>query len=167
MFKVSQQNGTGESHVNSVMPTSTPEASSSSHGSKRRFTKPKSDEEVAQARATGVPLKTQQDTKYCVRLWEEWVDHRKSTTGKNIAPLVELSSPELQHWLTCFILEVRKKNGDEFPPNTLHHICYGIMRHLRWDGHPSIDFFCQAEFSDFKASLDAELKRLQSKGAGS
>ena len=42
------------------------------------------------------------------------MDHRNSTTGENIAPLVQLSTPELQHWLTRFILEVRK-NGDEFP----------------------------------------------------
>ena len=41
------------------------------------------------------------------------------------------------------------------------------MRHLRWNGRPSLDFFSQSEFSDFKASLDSEMKRLQGKGAGS
>ena len=43
------------------------------------------------------------------------MDHRNSTTGENIALLVQLSTPELQHWLTRFILVVRKKNGDDFP----------------------------------------------------
>ena len=41
------------------------------------------------------------------------------------------------------------------------------MRHLRWNGQPSIDFFCDSNFTSFKTSLDAEMKRLQSKGVGS
>lgn len=62
---------------------------------------------------------------------------------------------------------MRKKDGSEFPPNTLHHIVCGIMRYLRWNGHPKIDFFSDTGFSQFKASLDAEMKRLQSCGKGS
>ncbi len=62
---------------------------------------------------------------------------------------------------------MRKKDGAEFPPNTLHHIVCGQMRHLRWNGHPKIDFFADHDFADFKKSLDAEMKRLQSKGLGS
>ena len=40
------------------------------------------------------------------------------------------------------------------------------MRHLRCT-KPDIDFFKDAEFSSFRSSLDAEMKRLQSKGLGS
>ena len=90
-FEASQVQET-ESHVDTVTPTA---SSSSLRGSACRFAEPKSDEEIAEARAKGIPLKTQQDTKYCVRLWEDWVDHRNSTTGENIAPLVQLSTQEL------------------------------------------------------------------------
>lgn len=41
------------------------------------------------------------------------------------------------------------------------------MRHLRLTCYPSIDFFSDSEFHDFKRSLDAEMKRLQGKGIGS
>ena len=41
------------------------------------------------------------------------------------------------------------------------------MCHLCWNGQTSIDFFSDSEFRSFKASLDAEMKRLQSKGIGS
>ena len=41
------------------------------------------------------------------------------------------------------------------------------MRHLRGNGHPAIDFFCDPEFCKFRSSLDAEMKRLQSSGKGS
>ena len=91
----------------------------------RQFAEPKTDMEIAAARAQGVhvPLKTQQDTKYCLGLWQALRDHRKFTTGTNFASLIELNTSELQHWLTRLILEVRKKNGDEFP---LHHMVCSI-----------------------------------------
>ena len=66
--------------------------------------------------------------------------------------------------MTRFILEIRKKNGDEYPPNTLHHLICGIMRFLRQNGNPQLDFFKDAIFADFRCSLDGEMKRLQSKG---
>ena len=61
---------------------------------------------------------------------------------------------------------MRKKDGSEFPPNTLHHIVCGIMRHLR-DKSPSLDFFTETDFTQLKKTLDAEMKRLQSLGLGS
>ncbi len=114
-----------------------------------------------------IPKKTREDTKYSVNMWNAFTEHRLNTTGDIIPPLTQLSHAELSHWLTRFILEVRKKDGSEFPPNTLHHLCCGLMCQLRWSGQPSIDFFTDSDFAEFKASLDAEMKRLQSNGTGS
>ena len=41
------------------------------------------------------------------------------------------------------------------------------MRYLKWNGHPKIDFFSDSDFNQFKASLDTEMKKLQSCGKGS
>lgn len=41
------------------------------------------------------------------------------------------------------------------------------MRYLRTKKHPNIDFFSQTKFALFKASLDAEMERLQALGLGS
>ena len=41
------------------------------------------------------------------------------------------------------------------------------MRHMRQSGNPQVDFFRDPEFSAFRASLDAEMKRLQGEGVGS
>ncbi len=65
------------------------------------------------------------------------------------------------------MLEIRKKDGQEFPPNSLYHIICGIQRHLQFNGHPSIDFFNNSAFADLKLTLDAEMKRLQKGGVGS
>ena len=130
-----------------------------------RFAKPRTDEEMQQARAQGVPTKTVQNTKYCLGVWEAWREYRNKT-GTNIAEMSQLSNSELDHWLTRFVLEMLKKIGEEYPPNMVHHICCGLMHRLRWNGQPSIDFFSDPAFASFKASLDAEMKRLQGKGAG-
>ena len=131
------------------------------------FAAPKTEEEIRNARAKGVPSKTVEDTKYCVNLWNEWKRYRQETLGDSIPDLTELSRSELQHWLTRFVLEVQKEDGSKFVPNTLHHICCGLMRHLRWNGQHSIDFFTNSDFADFEGTLDAKMKWLQSAGVGS
>jgi len=62
---------------------------------------------------------------------------------------------------------VRKKDSTEFKPDSLHHIVAGLMRYLRMNGHPSIDFFGDRDFVTFRSTLDAEMKRIQSLGIGS
>ena len=135
----------------------------------QRFAPPKSEEEIARARLESIPKKTRQDTEYCIRLWNSWAENRKRKTGVTVLPLEDLDNVEtLQHWLCRFVTEIRKKNGLEYPPNTLHHVVAGIMRHMRHNcGRPELDFFKDPSFSEFRASLDAEMKRLQSAGIGS
>ena len=64
------------------------------------------------------------------------------------------------------MLEVRKLDGAEYPPETLHHICSGILRHLRQNGHPTLDIYKDSGFTEFRTTLDAEMKRIQLKGIG-
>ena len=109
---------------------------------------------------------TLKDTKYCLGIWDEWTAARQEHTATYIPPMATMSAAELSSWLTPFILEARKKNGDPYPPNTLYHIVMGLVRHLRWSGR-NIDVLKDKEFANFRASLDAEMKRLQSTGLGS
>ena len=142
----------------------------------RRFTNPKSDEEVNEIRATAVPKKTKEDTEYCMRIWNAWWKERiasnetrddaSSEVDEQIIPLLQMSKEVMKHWLTLFVLEVRKQNGTEYPPNTLHHIVCGIMRYLRQNAI-HVDFFQDPVFADFCQSLDAEMKRLKGSGLGS
>ena len=132
----------------------------------RPFAAPKTAEEIELARSKGVPCKTQQDTNYCIHLWNAWSVHHQATAGVRIPPLADLKIDELQHWFTRYILEVRKKDGGQFPPNTLHHLVCGITRYLRHHGQPELDVWKDPEFSNFRASLDSEMKRLQSSGMG-
>ena len=63
-----------------------------------------------------------------------------------------------------FHLQSQKENGEEFPPNTLHHIVCGIQHHVRMNVNSTIDFFKDSDFADFHVCLDSEMKRLQRAG---
>ena len=134
--------------------------------SRSRFAPLKSEEDITRARREGIPQSTLKDTKYCLGIWDEWTAARQEHTATYIPPMATMSAAELSSWLTRFILEARKKNGDPYPPNTLYHIVMGLVRHLRWSGR-NIDVLKDKEFANFRASLDAEMKRLQSTGLGS
>ena len=85
----------------------------------RSFAAPKTKEEISAAKASAIPAKTRADTKYCIGIWKEWCSYRLTKYGVTIPPLMELS--------TADFLEVRKKDGSEFPPDSLHHIVSGIQ----------------------------------------
>ena len=95
-----------------------------------KFAASKTDEDISRERLQGVPLKTQEDTKYCVSVWKEWCAHQAETYGDSIPALEDISISEFQHWLICFILEVRKRDGTEFTPQSLYHLCTGLQRFL-------------------------------------
>ncbi len=72
----------------------------------RLFAPIRTDKDVEEARASSVPKKTLEDTKYCLGLFQTWTEYRNSENGDNIGPIEELSMEELQHWLSRFVLEV-------------------------------------------------------------
>ena len=68
-------------------------------------------------------------------IWNAWWKERITSNeiqddvaSEAVMPLLQMNKELMQHWLTVFILEVRKQNGTEYPPNTLHHIVCSITR---------------------------------------
>ena len=137
--------------------------------SKRSFAPPETQQEIGKAKLSAIPATTTADTKYCVKIWNDWCSHRLVKYGDVIPPLnhSELSVASLAENLSSFIFEVRKQDGLEFPPDSLHHIVSGIQRYLRWNGKPGINIFKDAKFAEFRVCLDSEMKRLQRAGLGS
>ena len=131
----------------------------------RPFSDPVSGENIEQAIQNSIPESTKRDTKYCISMWDEWIVNRAKAAGTVIPYLKDITLTELQHWLCYFTLELRKKSGAKFPPNSLYHICCGIMRYVRMNGM-NVDFFKDKEFSKFCNVLDSEMKRLKAVGLG-
>ncbi len=134
---------------------------------KRTFAPRKNEDEVMKAKLSAIPSKTMADTNYGVNVWQQWCAHISTEYGEEVIPLKEISTQELSTKLSLFVFEVRKQNGEEFPPNSLLHLVAGIQRYIRIEGRPSIDFFKDSQFSEFRMCLDAEMKRLRNSGLGS
>ena len=102
-------------------------------------------------------------------MWNAWAANRNKNTEliDKISPLLEITTEKLQFWMTRFLLETRKKDGTEYPPNLLHYIVTGLMRYLHENRRSSIDIFQDAKFVSFWQTLDAEMKRLKSARLGS
>ena len=124
-----------------------------STSSLQRFAPPKSDKEVEAARKASMPKKTRNDMDYCMRIWMEWKECRNIKTETTAMTKVELNEA-----LCRFVVEIRKKDGSEYPPNNVHHIYCGIMRYLRTEGQPQINFFSDRSFIHFREVLDSEMK---------
>ena len=63
-------------------------------------------------------------------------------------------------------MEVRRQDGAEYPPNSLHQLCCGILRYAR-ERESELDIFRDTAFLPFQKTLDGEMKRLRAKGLGS
>ena len=111
-----------------------------------RFRTPKTLEEEKLLLSQFVPKNTQYNTKWAVKLFEEWQRSRSNTIaqreavgveGVNVSnvedvrvPLEQMSPYSVNFWLCKFICEVAKTTGERYPPKTLYLLVCGINRHL-------------------------------------
>lgn len=133
-----------------------------------RFAKPVTDQEVHKAQQKAIPENTKKSTNWAVNVWKAWSAHRRSVNSTRCPShlfIMAKNKWELNYWMTRFVMEVRRQDGKEYPPNTLHQICCGILRYIR-EIVPELDFFKDPAFSDLQKTLDSEMKRLRSQGLG-
>ena len=74
-------------------------------------------------------------------------------------------SQQLDYWLSKFVLETRKLDGDHYLPKPLYAICCGLQRYIQ-DHCPNINLFSSPLFAGFGKVFDGEMKRLRSTGVG-
>ena len=104
-----------------------------STSSSSRFAQLKTDNDVEQAMVSSVPKNTKKSTDWAVNIWRDWSTHRRSVSPSFTDWPVHLfiaQPQELNHWLSKFILEARKSNGEPYPPDTLYNICPGLLRYI-------------------------------------
>ena len=73
---------------------------------------------------------------------------------------------DFAYWLGKLILEVRKRDGHEYPPMSLYALVCCFKRHFELSGVHDINPLSpdKAVFGDFRITLDAEMKRLHASG---
>ena len=124
--------------------------SSCSRNMAGRFRSPKSKEEETSLVSEATPKTTQYNTKWGRKVFEEWQQRRQNTSAKlevvGVAemncedvedltvPLEHMSPNTLNFWLSKFVCEVAKQNGERYPPNSLYLLVCAINRHLSETG---------------------------------
>ena len=98
------------------------------------------------------PQNTSKATKWSLKVLEQWKTARNQQYPNETVPedLLKSSDPQfLNTHLSRFAVEVRKVNGDKYPPSTIHQLLCGLLRHMR-DTNPGCPNFLDKQDSRFK-----------------
>ena len=95
--------------------------------------------EIRKRTVERIPEKNRHQGQWGVNVWKEWANLRNGEIGacsnerytKVPENIIECSEAELGYWLVRFVLEVRRKDGKEYPPMTLYQVCCALQRHLQ------------------------------------
>ena len=77
-----------------------------------------------------VPMNTQRNNTWALKLFQEWrADRNKRSEKQCPEDLLDNPDPKkLNHWLSRFVTEVRKQDGQPYLPKTIHHILAALQR---------------------------------------
>ena len=130
------------------------------------FAAPISDEDEAILRSGAVPQKTQSTTDWEIRVWKEWAAERnpQSADGRCSlsSSLLLMSVDDFSYWLAKFIVEVRKKDGTQYPPKSLYSLVCCFKRFFEANNQFDVNPLSahDGRFGAFRQTLDAEMKTL-------
>lgn len=106
-------------------------ASAESTSGTNRFATPVTDTEIKKAQESCVPASTKKATSWCLNVWKAWREYRLTVNASDTPAhimILATNKPEFCRWLCHFVLEVRRQDGAEYPPNSLHQLCCDILR---------------------------------------
>jgi hypothetical protein len=106
----------------------------------RRFAKPLTREQARQQTQPYIPKRTQQCNTWALGVFKSWADSRNQETPVD-APKCATDLLQAQHplakvdlWLALFVLEVRRVDGEYYPPSTLQNILIPSLQREPWSG---------------------------------
>ena len=142
---------------------------------KKRFEVCANQNDFSDIRETRIPKTTQSNTKWAAKVWNDWAENRNSigvsVSQHDRVPIdfSEVSAAELNFWLQYFYVEVRKRDGEKYIPNTLYQLACGLLRHLRNNfGRFDLNFLDDKD-PNFVTSwqiLDGMMKKMHAEGLG-
>ena len=140
--------------------------------SKDRFSSPVLSTKVQEVRKQGVPKKTAAQTGWAVRVWVDWAKQRltkpfldeEEEKCELCEDFASMQVDSMKFWLPKFVLEIRRRDGAHYPPDTLYTIRIGLNCSLKSADRADINIFTDLGFICFKETLDAEIKQLKATG---
>ena len=115
---------------------------------------------------------TQDQNKWAANNWSEWAQYRLESPGveteekenKLQADFCTMSIQALNFWPGKFVLEVRRKDGRPYSPDTLYQICCALLCLLREADRADVNILADPAFCHFRVTIDARMKELRSSG---
>ena len=119
------------------------------------------EEEIRQLVKEEKPRNTVKKTESDLNVWYRWC----LTVGEK-RTLENIPTHELNNLLSNFFFTVKKRNGEEYEPNTLTSLHRSIDRYLREVGQNTIRILEDREFESSRQALDAKRRQLKKRGKG-
>ena len=108
-------------------------------------------------------------TSWSCNVYKKWAEARnkelidfvpENKELKRVPNIENLNIEEINHWLSRFVLEVRKADGGEYRHEVLYSLFWDLNRIIQMR-HPALNLFHSPELKPLQQSLDGRLKELQ------
>uniref|UniRef100_A0A3B5M961 DUF3504 domain-containing protein n=1 Tax=Xiphophorus couchianus TaxID=32473 RepID=A0A3B5M961_9TELE len=107
-------------------------------------------------------------SQYGIDAWKSWIQWRQMQPNLEQRPrplelkedLLRCTTAELSYGLCCFITEVKRPNGEPYPPDSLFYLCLGIQQYLFENGRVE-NIFMDRFYSKFSTDFTNMLKSFQ------
>ena len=137
---------------------------------KDSFGKPTSEEEIAKLAKGFVPENTKKNNSWALKVFNDWKSQRSTEDGEQ-CPDDLLENPDvtkLNYWLSRFVAEVRRADGNAYPPRTISQLVAALQRRML-ENNPNASKFCNSHNTDFRdltRTCDSVYRKLHSDGVG-
>ena len=139
-----------------------------------RFAPLVSDDAVANLSEQRVPKNTRKVMNWSISAFKAWRVARNKQiiviekSEDNTVPWKDLhafTNDELNYFLPRFVMEVRKQNGERYPPNSLWQMVTALQAFMRMKGR-HVSLVNDVSFKPIQDALDVEMKESQKAGLG-
>ena len=118
-----------------------------------------------------VPKNTETSTKWAVENFYSWMSQRNESSDKKCPQtlLEDMMPAELNKWLSIYVAETRKVNGEPYPPTSIQLLLSGLQRHMRaMDNERAPNIFAKNDptFQTLHHTMDSVYRKLRASGVG-
>ena len=123
-----------------------------------------------------VPENTSSSAKWALSTFTNWMEsrnmHYKDAPGQQVPIDILNSTKDTEKfckWMILFVAEVRRKDGNKYPPKTIYFLLAGLLRHCRAIDNESLNFLNTKDtrFAPLQNAIDIILRDLRQEGVGS
>lgn len=138
-------------------------------GKNDRFGDTTTDAELSELTKGYVPANTKRSTNWAVSVFSEWRANTDNTDEACPTDLLERALPaDLNKWIPRFVNEVRRQDGNHYPPRTINQLLSGLQRHMiEMDPFaPKILDRSRPDFRPIHLACDSVFHKLHTSGVG-